>query len=609
MSTLNKWIRKVATMFKEKPQVKSDDYELEHLLIYHSLVGTTPENQRDFKDVKSDVELAWANESSAQMAIALKLPPLWWDEKLKAILAELGGREAFIACLAPDVPEDRFDLSAVPLLHEDWRVRANAAILLSYLQAENVESKLVQSLHDTASSAARTAFPHQAYALARLGGAEARKALEQYLVDAESWMRVDAAGALAIMDDGRLSEALMKAVLDKHLLSNYVAVVIARSVDLQALLASSDRLEITAGSRLIEGILESSRKTFPIETVTETRASECLPQLFKLVGEGKSVTAASACFALAKWLDVNHSYALLAPPPPGLVEEALDFLSSPAFQTQLLDQLKTLKESGWENDPVTKSELQSAIELSGQLHLKDAVQVLLPFIAQENQWLTESIESIGLSGDWLPDHEKETAGTRLIDVAKAIVNLEERQNRDDLQAHPVFEEDEKGATTYWRILTTLGNLPSDNSFQFLIEATKDFAPDKRVEAYRSLIKTAVALSAKSEKKDNVLTQVNECISKGLNDPSIEVRKAALSGVHELSLTDDLKRIVKLTSSKELSVVKEAFNSLSELAKKGHKAPVLKALDQGLKVEADLHKRQHLKKFIDSIGTNAPDSTS
>ncbi|MBX9696234.1 MAG: HEAT repeat domain-containing protein, partial [Cyanobacteria bacterium] len=306
MSTLNKWMKKVANLFKEKPQVKVDDYELEHLLIYHSLVGTSPENQRSFKDVKGDIELALGNESSAQMAIALRLPPLWWDEKLKAILSELGEREKFITCLAPDVPDDSFDMSAIPLLHEDWRVRANTAILLGFLQAENVEAKLIQSLHDTATGA-RTAFPHQAYALAKFRSAQTQAALEKYLMDDDSWMRVDAAGALALMNEGKLSETQLKSILEKHSLSDYGAVVIARNLDLPAIMASSNRLESTAGARLIDGILESSSGTFPAETVTETRTSECLPQLFKLVRDDKCITAANASFTLAQWLDANHS--------------------------------------------------------------------------------------------------------------------------------------------------------------------------------------------------------------------------------------------------------------------------------------------------------------
>ncbi|MBX9694535.1 MAG: hypothetical protein K2Z81_19265, partial [Cyanobacteria bacterium] len=145
--------------------------------------------------------------------------------------------------------------------------------------------------------------------------------------------------------------------------------------------------------------------------------------------------------------------------------------------------------------------------------------------------------------------------------------------------------------------------------QFLTEATKDFAPDKRVEALRSLVKVASALFSQGASRDKFQNQVSESVSRSLNDPSVEVRKAALIGVNELDLADEIKRVVKLASAKELSVVKEAFNTLSELAKKGHKESVLKALDQGLKMEADIHKRQNLKKFIETLGRNAPDSTS
>ena len=89
LDTIAKRLRRVAFSFREKPQAKVDDYVLEHFLLYHGLVGSSPENQRAFRDVRQDIFLAIENKSSLQLGIALKVQPLWWEDKLQRIFKEL----------------------------------------------------------------------------------------------------------------------------------------------------------------------------------------------------------------------------------------------------------------------------------------------------------------------------------------------------------------------------------------------------------------------------------------------------------------------------------------------------------------------------------------
>lgn len=86
MNPLAKWLKNAANLFNEKPPVKVDEFGLEHFLLYHGLVGSSPENQREFKDVRADIASAVARGNSHNLCINIKLAPLWWEDKLYRIL-------------------------------------------------------------------------------------------------------------------------------------------------------------------------------------------------------------------------------------------------------------------------------------------------------------------------------------------------------------------------------------------------------------------------------------------------------------------------------------------------------------------------------------------
>ncbi|MBZ0187756.1 MAG: hypothetical protein K8F91_16035, partial [Candidatus Obscuribacterales bacterium] len=77
MSLMHKIARKFIGAFSEKQEVVADDFEFEHFLVYHGLIGTSPPGARQFKDVRADIRLAASSESYDQLAIALKVPPLY----------------------------------------------------------------------------------------------------------------------------------------------------------------------------------------------------------------------------------------------------------------------------------------------------------------------------------------------------------------------------------------------------------------------------------------------------------------------------------------------------------------------------------------------------
>lgn len=595
MPTITKWFKKIASMFAEKPAVETNDFELEHFLLYHGLVGSSPENERQFKDVRSDIRMAFDNRSSAQLAVNLKLSPLWWEEKLKTIFAELGDRESCINLLAPPLRDDAMTHDDNPLFHSDWRVRSNAAFLLANLNATEKYEELLSSFNDTAGSA-RIAFSHLAYSLARLGNQAAEEHLVRYLSDEDPWIRVDSAGALALLTRETPSKALQEAILVRHPLSDYTAVAVARSITPRSLVESSQDLAHRAGCELIAGVLEAAAQTFTDDIVVEYEVPECFPKLVPMIAGDPSAQTARAGLLLAQWLQSHHSYTLMSPPPHEDVEKTLSILNSKEFAGQLSKKLSKLLSHNSDTAPGQAAELRSAILLAGQVTAEDSIPALQSALSTEHPLLDELVGTLG-------SLHATSASSKLIEIAESLVNLEQR-SEPVKQANPVHENNKKESKTYWLILKSLGQMPAVHSLKFLLRAAKDHAPDKRAQAFDSLVAGTSTLKSTADSRENaelsaLMPSIETQLTEALSDPSAEVRKAALRGIALLDAKSDLKKIVALTRAKEVSVGREAFGTLSELAKKGHKKEVIESVGQALKTETDVHKRQRLKDFIDA----------
>ena len=106
------------------------------------------------------------------------------------------------------------------------------------------------------------AFRHASNALAKLGTTSAKERLRRYLYHEEPWIRVDAASALARCSDEEMVLPLMRAMLAQHILSDYMAVVVARR-HLPKHLLLDERLDVQEGAcELIIGVIEAAQQTF-----------------------------------------------------------------------------------------------------------------------------------------------------------------------------------------------------------------------------------------------------------------------------------------------------------------------------------------------------------
>jgi HEAT repeat protein len=587
MPVFAKFIKKLTSIFAEKTQIKPDDFELEHFLLYHGLVGTSPENQRKFKDVRADIRMAVENQSSQQLASTLKLSPLWWEEKLKAIFAEIDDRNASVATLAPDVEDDALTFEHIPLLNSDWQSRACAALALAQLNAIEANDKLIHSLHDTAGSA-RTAFCHIANALGRLGQPASETALAQYLAHEEPWIRVDAVSALAELTKD--PKTIINALLERHPMSDYAAIAVAKVIEPRQFFESDDAVSIAAGCQIVQDVLNASTQTFTDDIIVDTGIPQCMPALASLLVK-PSCTIALTAIRLAEWLDSHHSYTLLDPPSQDDLKKALTFGKSAECRTLVQKQLEGI-DSDSVNDPLKLSDLRCAIILCGKLEDRDSIKFLVSALKADHPLLDDSIKT-------LTELRATEASESLVQLANKLVDIEDRKLRPR-QLHPVHEANKSESKTYWLILKALGNMPTQKSVDFLLQAAEDYAPDIRSQALISLIDATETM-----KNGEIKPELKGRLSDALSDPSPDVRKAALRGVAIFETVGDLKKVVGLTRAPEVSTQREAYETLSELAKKGHKKDVIETLSQALKTEPDAHKRQKLRDFIDTTDRQTP----
>jgi len=558
---LQKFIKGMSKAFEEKPQIEPDDFELEHFLFYHGLAGTTPLNQRKFKDVKADINLAFNNQSSFQLAAALKIPPLWWEEKLRVVFQEQS-KETAISMICPDL-----------LMHDDWQVRANSSNMLAFIKATDQIEALIESIDDTALNT-KTAFCHQIVALAKLAQGKQSEKVEEtiskYLSSPDSWMQVDTTNAACqyAQDNAIELKSLLNSLCEPHLLEDYCAVVASRTLKPHILLEKeSDEVTVAAGASMILGLLLAAKGTFGSECLKDIELDKCLDEMVKLASakdfENKSywATLLRALRQLSQYLNADSK---------------IDF-ESKTLQSKVSQKIA---------DGSNTYEQRNAIVLAGDLKLTDSVDQLLKHLQKDFVFRDETIDALGKIGD-------NKAAEPLLKLASELVDLDDRTSKG-ISAQPLLQDQLPEIKTYWRILQNLENLPNKNVLDFLVKQSADVAPDKRLAALNSM----VAVKFRMPKAQ--MEPVSGRLGVLLTDPSLEVRTQAVAGVGTLAIKDEIQRLAQFTSAKEVSFARQVFQTLSELAEAGHKAEVEQALRQKLKSVMDPHLSRKLTALIDSL---------
>ena len=291
INLLNKIIygaRRIASQFTEKPEAKIDDHVLEHMVFYHGLAGTSPKSDKEIRQLNADIKEALSSKSRIELCLAVKIPPTIWEEQLKDIISKFSADEKHlvIQLLLPEIKDGSWtidpDSTAVAIAHTDWRVQANAANILAFLNAKEGAPPLAACLSgDTAGST--MSFCYIAYALGKLQGEPAKEALAKQLGNDDPWLRVDAAGALACFEFADTATLLAGALLAEEDSLDYMAYAISRCQKPAKFLQATAPETKKAGAQLISGLIAATQSGFSPDLIIETEANLCLPRLMELI--------------------------------------------------------------------------------------------------------------------------------------------------------------------------------------------------------------------------------------------------------------------------------------------------------------------------------------
>ena len=591
-------VNRARSIFREKTPVNVEDFEQEHLLIYHGLIGSSPDNQKSFRDVRSDIQSAVTTHSSIQLGVALKLAPLYWEDKLLQIFTEFKDKDRADALitLLPNIDSTEWPSLEVPLGHPDWRVRANAARILAFLKADEAVTDLAKSLDDTASSS-KPAFAHITRALGIIGGEQAKNALIKHLNSAEPWFRVDAIAAIANWPITEVREPFINSVLTINPLSDYLAVSVARKTMILELLRSDDYSIQNAACQIIVGILEAANQTFTLDLLNEFHFQELPEILAQIVKENINViTLRSLLRVTQTWSQLTdndleaqellNSKAVVN----NIVETMQQVLSSESTKTIVKDVLTQTAQCLPHINPQQLNELQHAVKLAGELKLEETNSLV--FLLENHSPLKEDVigalGKIGNSASAIP----------LVAFGESLYRPGERSSVSK-SAQPVAEDDPEKAKLYWLTLQALGNVDSKQSQDFLLKACSDYAPDQRRQALVSL--TAAHSRVSSEN----IKEFTSLVEESLGDPNSSVKIAAMDAVSKIGDTKFTEKILRLSDSIEVSVSKQAFKTLARLQKINSQSDdvVREAVKTKMRNEKDAFKLKKLTEFLSSIDRN------
>jgi len=590
-----KWL---AHSLREKEVVRVDEFVLEHMLLYHGLVGSTPENQRQVRDVKADISQAVKDGSRVQLAISLKLPPLEWVDKLTKIVNELNREQqrSLSSLLMPDNPDGSLTPNENPLAHDDWRVRANAAHMLAVLQDKEAVPRLGELLSDT-TDGGKLSFYHVVTALADLHTDEALDLLLKQTNLEESWSRVDLSGALAQFPFEKIAGTLAVMLTYETSMKDYMAVAVAKHIPPERWLQEQEPVIRNGGLSLISGLVEAAQGSFKPDVVIENGVLTVKDEVLETALTEESPIAVQTALNLVDWcLKIRKAkaptdYAWLAAFQPNEAIPAESELLSMEGQLKtehlkkaMIAKLKSLIEKSaiLANQP--EPQLCAAIQVCGLLPIPDAHDLLLSLLKKDFLYRDEVIQSLTFFA-------KPTAAVPLISLAREMVSIDERGGLSKSK-QPVSEENPAAAKTYWLILRALGKIACAESTEFLLNALKDYAPDKRAEALSSLISLSEA------NKDLPLSRpIAELLDESLHDNAPLMKLAALEGVAKLNAGSALSSVIALINYNENAVSKHAFATMDSLMKGGHGAEVRAAVEQKLQAERDSFKRKRLEDFL------------
>jgi HEAT repeat protein len=372
-------------------------------------------------------------------------------------------------------------------------------------------------------------------------------------------------------------------MLSHHDLSDYMAVAIAKHRAPSEFFALESAAGREGACAMILGLLEASKQTYSGELLLDTGVIDCAEPLFQLAEHDPSPLNVRAALLLSQWIR-SHQDDVAAHSPPD--SERLNALENSLSADRVAKVVNRCLDKAQTVVCADSAEMRQAIGLAGDFQMQSAVPALTAMLRTDNPLLDPTIESLGRIGD--PD-----SATALIKLAKQLVDMSSRTALP-LSKQPIAEENARSCKSYWQVLKALGESPAVSSIPYLLEATADYAPDKREQALASLLAAYASGGSQSVPHKN---SVIAAVTAALNDPAPQLRVVALDGVAQLDESSCIAEVVKLVEAPEISVGRKALSTLEALGSGGHKQAVCKALTDAINTHGDDFRRNQLVEFL------------
>ncbi|MCC7531507.1 MAG: hypothetical protein IT342_23595, partial [Candidatus Melainabacteria bacterium] len=319
---------------------------------------------------------------------------------------------------------------------------------------------------------------------------------------------------------------------------------------------------------------------------------DCFEDVVKLAKEGGSALRLRAALSLIGWIAANRLSIRAGDtvvPDEKVLEETKKSLLTDETKRELSAKFSRYEWRKERRGFIKDLEGVCLIEMIGEFKDEAQIAILEELAAQENSLYADyAVDALGKIG-------VASASEKLIQIAKRLVNPQERATKAP-SAQPVAEENQQASLTYWHILNALGSLKSDRSFDFLLSAVHDFAPDKRQMALTSLVSVGKSLSLAADKQK----AMRQNLMDAFKDPSTQVRQAAIESAAVLGDPSLIEEVAALTNARETSVWKEANRALTTLSQQGHKDKVLTELNKRLQGTSDQSRRDRILKLTKEL---------
>jgi HEAT repeat protein len=320
--------------------------------------------------------------------------------------------------------------------------------------------------------------------------------------------------------------------------------------------------------------------------------ASCFEEAVKLTKENDSALRLRATLNLIDWIETNRLNIDVderSSLDQKTLEDTKTTLLSDATKKRLSEKFAAHTWQKEHSNAIKDLEGACLIQLVGELKDESQLKKLEELASYEDSLYADSaIEAIGKIGS-------ASSAEKLIEIGRRAVNQEVRATKA-ASAQPVVEVQPKESVTYWHVLRALGNVKTDQSFEYLLSAVQDHAPDKREKALSSLVSVGKALKLSTEKE----TALRSILLEAFKDPSTLVRQTAIEAAAVFDDPSLIEDVAAMATAKESSLWKEANRSLKSLSQQGHKEKVLAELNRRLITTSDQTRKDRLTKLANEL---------